>query len=127
VSAPPSGTTAPPVTVPGLTLAAGVSAGSVSASITQATAGKYANGELLLSHDGTLIASAPLDAALAQGAGATLTVTGVPSGTQSALYYATVLVWNSSGGPSQPLHRQSFPTAIDLRGSTSAATQLTIN
>ncbi len=126
VSAPPSGTTAPPVTVPSLTPAAGSSAGAVSAGITQSTAGKYAHGELLLAHDGALIATAPLDAALAQGAGAIVAVTGVPSGTPAALYYATVLVWSSSGS-SPSLHRQSFPTAIDLRGSTSSTVQLTIN
>jgi hypothetical protein len=126
VSAPQSGTAAPPVTVPGLTLAAGSSAGSISVSITQATAGKYDHGELLLGHDGTLIASAPLDTALTQGAGATVTVNGVPSGTGAALYYVTVRVWSSTA-PSSTLHRQSYATAIDLRGSTSASAQLTIN
>jgi hypothetical protein len=126
VSAPKSGTTALPVTVPGLTLAAGSSAGSISVSITQATAGKYDHGELLLGHDGTLIASAPLDTALTQGAGGTVTVNGVPSGTGAALYYVTVRVWSSTA-PSGTLHRQSYPTAIDLRGSTSGSAQLTIN
>jgi epidermal growth factor receptor substrate 15 len=126
VSAPQSGTTAPPVTVPGLTLAAGSGAGSISVSITQATAGKYDHGELLLGHDGTLIASTPLDAALAQGTGATVTLSGVPSGTPASLYYVTVRVWSSTA-PSGTLHRQSYPTAIDLRGSTSGSAQLTIN
>jgi epidermal growth factor receptor substrate 15 len=126
VSAPQSGTTAPPVTVPGLALAAGSSAGSISVSITQATAGKYDHGELLLGHDGTLIASAALDTALTQGAGATVTVNGVPSGTGAALYYATVRVWSSTA-PSGTLHRQSYAAAIDLRGSTSGSAQLTIN
>ena len=126
VSAPQSGTTAPPVTVPGLTLAAGSSAGSISVSITQATAGRYDHGELLLGHDGTLIASTPLDAALAQGTGATVTLSGVPSGTPASLYYVTVRVWSSTA-PSGTLHRQSYPTAIDLRGTTSGSAQLTIN
>lgn len=126
VSAPQSGTTAPPVTVPGLTLAAGSSAGSISVSITQATAGKYDHGELLLGHDGTLIATTPLDAALTQGAGATITVNGMPSGTPASLYYVTVRVWSSTG-PSATLHRQSYSAAIDLRGSTNGAIQLTIN
>jgi Domain of unknown function (DUF4382) len=130
VAAPQSGSTAPPVTVPGLTLAAGSNAGSISVSITQATAGKYDRGELLLGHDGTLIASAPLDTALAQGAGATVTVSGVPSGTPTALYYAAVRAWNSTNPapkPSGTLQLQSYPTAIDLRGSTSGSAQLTIN
>ena len=126
VAAPQSGTTAPPVTLPALTLAAGDSPGSISVSITQATAGKYDHGELLLGHDGTLIAAAPLDAALAQGPGATVTVNSVPSGTPASLYYAAVRVWKSSA-PSSTLHRQSYPTAIDLRGSASGRAQLTID
>ena len=126
VAAPQSGTTAPPVTLPALTLAAGNSPGSISVSITQATAGKYDHGELLLGHDGTLIAAAPLDAALAQGPGATVAVNSVPSGTPASLYYAAVRVWKSSA-PSSTLHRQSYPTAIDLRGSASGRAQLTID
>src|SRR5438270_4809699 len=126
VAAPQSGTTAPPVTLPALTLAAGNSPGSISVSITQATAGKYDHGELLLGHDGTLIAAAPLDAALTQGPGATVTVNSVPSGTPASLYYAAVRVWKSSA-PSSTLHRQSYPTAIDLRGSASGRAQLTID
>jgi len=126
VAAPQSGTTAPPVTLPALTLAAGNSPGSISVSITQATAGKYDHGELLLGHDGTLIAAAPLDAALAQGPGATVTVNSVSSGTPASLYYAAVRVWKSSA-PSTTLHRQSYPTAIDLRGSASGSAQLTID
>jgi len=125
VAAPQSGTTAPPVTLPALTLAAGNSPGSISVSFTQATAGKYDHGELLLGHDGTLIAAAPLDAALTQGPGATVTVNGVPSGTPASLYYLTVRAWNSAA-PSK-LHRQSYSTAIDLRGSASGSAQLTIN
>ena len=126
VAAPQSGTTAPPVTVPALTLAAGNSPGSISVSITQATGRTYDRGELLLAHDGTLIATAPLDAALAQGPGATVTVNGVPSGTPASLYYLTVRAWKSAA-PSSTLHRQSYSTAIDLRGSASGSAQLTIN
>ena len=127
VSAPPAGTTTPvAVTVPALALAPGTTAGSISASVTQATAGKYDHGELLVTHDGTLIATTPLDAALAQGAGATLTVSGLPAGTAAALYYVAVRAWNSRDA-SGTLQRQSYPTAIDLSGSTTGAAQLTIN
>src|SRR6266446_6713461 len=77
-----AGTTTP--VVPGLTLAPGVTSGSISASVIQATAGKYDHGELLVTHDGTLVATAPLDTALAQGAGATITVNGLPTGTSAA-------------------------------------------
>jgi len=126
VAAPQPGTTAPPVTLPALTLAAGDSPGSISVSITQATAGKYDHGELLVGHDGTLIAAAPLDAALTQGPGATVTVNSVPSGTAASLYYLTVRAWKSAA-PSSTLHRQSYSTPIDLRGSASGSAQLTIN
>lgn len=131
VSAPSSGTTATPVTLSALALAPGAAGGTISATITQATAGRYDHGELLLAHDGTLVATTPLDTALAQGAGATVTLGGVPSGTPDALYYATVRVWNSSNpAPYQSggtLRSQSYTAAIDLRGSASGALQLTID
>jgi hypothetical protein len=127
VSAPPAGTTTPvAVTVPALTLAPGATSGSISASVTQATAGKYDHGELLVTHDGTLVATTPLDAALAQGAGATVTASALPTGTSAALYYVTVRAWNSRDATGT-LWRQSYPTAIDLRGSATGAVQLTIN
>jgi hypothetical protein len=127
VSAPPAGTTtAVAVTVPALTLAPGATSGSISASVTEATAGKYDHGELLVTHDGTLVATTPLDAALAQGAGATITASGLPTGTSAARYYVAVRAWNSRDA-SGTLQRQSYPTAIDLRGSATGAVQLTIN
>jgi len=127
VSAPPVGTTTPvPVPVPALTLAPGVTSGSISASVTQVTAGKYDHGELLVTHDGALVATTPVDAALLQGAGATITVNGVPSGTSADLYYVAVRAWNSRDATGT-LQRQSYPTAIDLRGSATGAVQVTIN
>jgi hypothetical protein len=127
VSAPPAGTTTPVVvTVPALTLAPGATSGSISASVTQATAGKYDHGELLVTHDGTLVATTPLDAALAQVAGATIIASGLPTGTSAARYYVAVRVWNSRDATGT-LQRQSYPTAIDLRGSAAGAVQLTIN
>ena len=119
-----AGTTTP--VVPGLTLAPGVTSGSISASVIQATAGKYDHGELLVTHDGALVATAPLNTALAQGAGATITVNGLPTGTSAALYYVSVRAW-SLRNASVKLQRQSYPTAIDLRGSATGAVQVTIN
>jgi hypothetical protein len=119
-------TTPPPVSispVATLALAAGSSAGTISASVSPAAAQKYQHGELLVSHDGALVAAAPLDAALGTSGGATITVSGVPSGTSSALYYLSVRVWDTSGN----VQRQSYPTAIDLRGSATGALPLTIN
>jgi uncharacterized protein DUF4382 len=118
-------TTAPPVLLGSLPLAAGNSAASVSASVQPATAGKYDHGEILLSQDGQLIATAPLDAALAAGGG-TVQLTGVPGGASTSVYYVSVRAWNSSD-PSGTVTRQWYPDALDLRSAPSASVQLSIN
>jgi uncharacterized protein DUF4382 len=122
-----TGTTTPPAVsiapVATLALAAGNSPGTISASVSPAVPQKYQHGELLVSHEGALIAAVPLDAALGSSGGATITVSGVPSGTAPALYYLSVRVWDSSGN----VQRQSYPTPIDLRGAATGSAQLTIN
>ncbi len=118
-------TTAGPVTVGALALASGNSAASVAASVQPASAGKYDHGELMLSQNGQLIASAPLDAALTAGGG-TVQLVGLPGGAPNCLYYVTVRAWNSSD-PSGTLTRQWYPDAVDLRSAASAAVQVSIN
>jgi len=118
-------TTAGPVTVGTLALAAGNSAASVAAAVLPASAGKYDHGELMLSQNGQLIASAPLDAALATGGG-TVQLAGVPGGTPTSVYYLSVRAWNSSD-PSGTMTRQWYPDAVDLRNAASASVQLSIN
>jgi hypothetical protein len=118
-------TTAGPVAVGTLALAAGNSAASVAASVKPASAGKYDHGELMLSQNGQLIASAPLDAALTAGGG-TVQLAGVPGGTPTSVYYVSVRAWNSSD-PSGTLTRQWYPDAVDLRSTASANVQLSIN
>jgi hypothetical protein len=127
VSAPATAgvTTAGPVTLATLALAAGSTASTVSASVSPATAGKYNHGEIMLSQNGQLIASAPIDAALA-GAGGTVQLTGVPGGTPTSVYYVTVRAWNSSD-PAGTLTRQWYSTALDLRGAGSASIDLTVD
>jgi len=100
--------------------------------VTPATPGKYDNGQLLLSFNGTLVAIASLNGVIASGG--TVSVTGVPAQTPTSVYYATVRAWNSSdpnppnsADPSGTLQVQSYPTAIDLSGSTSGSIQLTVN
>jgi hypothetical protein len=124
VSAPSSGTGPVSVPLPTLTLAAGSASGTISATVSPVTPGKYNQGELLLSYAGTLVASASLNAVIASGG--TVTVTGVPAETPTSLYYATVQAWNSSD-PAGSLLVQSFPTAIDLRNSASSSVQLPVN
>jgi hypothetical protein len=122
VAPPSSGTVTVPL--PGLALASGAVPGTLSATITQATPGKYNRGQLLVSHEGALVASAPLDAALAQGG--SVTISALPAGTPDSLYYVSVRVWNSRD-PSRTLQRQSFPNAIDMRSSLAGSLNLTVN
>jgi len=123
VSPPKSG--AAMVVVPALTLESGASAGSLAATVVATTPGKYDQGQLLLSHDGALVAAASLDAVLTQGTGGIVTVPGLPAGTPDAVYYATVRVWKSTDPGS--VQRQWYAQVIDLRTSTSGAIALTVN
>jgi Domain of unknown function (DUF4382) len=115
-----------PFTLPALALASGAASGKISATISQATPGKYDQGDLLVSHDGALVAAVPIDSALAAGSGSLVSVTGVPAGTSAAVYYVTIRAWNSRK-PSQTLKRQSYPSVIDLRGSGAGSLELTVN
>jgi len=116
------------VVLPALALESGATAGSLSATVVAAVAGKYDQGQLLLSHDGTLVAATALDAVLKQGTGGIVTVAGLPSGTPDAVYYATVRAWNSGANdPATTAQRQWYPQVIDLRTSTSASIALTVN
>ncbi|HET7756248.1 MAG TPA: DUF4382 domain-containing protein, partial [Steroidobacteraceae bacterium] len=87
-------TTATPPTLGTLALAAGNSPASVTASVHPSGAGKYDHGELMLSRNGQLIASAPIDAALTAGGG-TVQLAGVPGGTPTSVYYVSVRAWSS--------------------------------
>jgi hypothetical protein len=69
------------------------------------------------------VASVALDSVLAQGGSVSASV---PAGTASSYYYVSVRVWNSSD-PSGTLSRQSYPSIVDLRSSTSGSIPLTIN
>ena len=126
---PPGGTSTTPVTVtvPTLAIASGGATGSVLAAVTPPTScggNQKCEGELIVAHEGTVVATVPLDPVLAQGGG-TVTAS-VPAGTPAALYYVSVRVWNSNDAPGT-LRLQWFPTAVDLRSSTSGSIQLTIN
>jgi hypothetical protein len=124
VSAPTSGTTAPPVTIAGLLLASGSTSGTLAATVSPASRTKYSNGVLLVTHDGQLIASAALDSVI--GVGGTVQVSGIPGGTAASLYYLTVRAWKSSN-PSGTLSRQWYSTPVDLRSASSANARLTVN
>ena len=124
MSKPNSGTAT--VVVPALKFAAGATAGSLAATVVATTPGKYDQGELLVSHDGTLVAVASLDAVLTQGTGGIVTVANLPSGTPDAGSYATVRAWKSTD-PGNSVQRQWSPQVIDLRTSTSGSIALQVN
>ena len=113
---------AAPIAIPVPSLASGAASGSITAQITPATSGKYNQGQLLISHEGALVASVALDTVIAQGG--TIAVT-LPAGTATSVYYTSVRVWNSSD--LTKVSRQWYPGVIDLRSASSAATALTVN
>ena len=73
-----------------------------------------------------LVATASLDGVLASGTGGSVTVSGVPAGTSTAVYYAPVRAWNSSD-PSERSRASGIRRSVDLRTSTSGSIALTIN
>lgn len=126
-------TAAGPVTLPSLALASGAAAASLAATIKPASPAKYDQGEIMLSQNGQLVASGALDAVL-QAGGGTVTLSAVPGGTSSSLYYITVRAWCSgapgstcSGSPAATLARQWYPAPVDLRNASSASVDLTVN
>ncbi|HWZ63858.1 MAG TPA: DUF4382 domain-containing protein [Steroidobacteraceae bacterium] len=134
VSAPTaSGVTAASAATPAtLTLASGNSPGIVSATIKPATPNKYDSGYIMLSQNGQLVASASLAAVIK--AGGSVQLTGVPSGSQTGVYYVTVRAWCSGApgatcttAPAGSLTRQWYPNVVDLQSATSASVQVTVN
>jgi len=123
VAPPAAGTNPVTVTVPTLSLAAGASLGSIVAQVTPGTAGKYDQGQLLVAHEGALVAAVALDPVLAQGGSATVNV---PAGTGSSVYYVSVRAWNTRD-PAGTLARQWYPGLIDLRSTSSSTVALTVN
>ena len=133
VVTPPSGnlnTTTTLLTLPFPIATSGIT-GSASISVT--VTNRYDQGQLIVSHDGAIVATAPLDSALGRSSGTTtLPITGLPAGsgvggnTDDALYYVSVRVWRLSD-PSGTLVRETYPAPLDLRTGSNAAYSLTIN
>lgn len=126
VSAPGSSSTTPVLVpaLPTMQFASGVTQGTVTATVSLAAPGKYDRGELLLTHNGTLVASTPIDAVLK--AGGTVTLSAVPAGTPDAVYYVAVRAWLSTD-PAATLQRQSLAGALNMSSSANGAVQLTLN
>ncbi len=130
----PSGhaTTAALVSVPTLSVASGAVPNTTTVTVSQVTANKYDRGDVIISHDGAIVATAPLDSALAGSGASSLAITGLPSGGGSAglfdgaLYYVSVRAW-SSANPTGTLTRETYPVALDLRNSSIGTYSVTIN
>jgi hypothetical protein len=112
------------VAAPALALPSGTASGTLHATVTQPAPAKYDSGELLVSYNGTLVASAPLGTAFTTGT-ASVTVSGLPADTAASLYYVSVRAWNSA--TPADVQRQWYPNAVDLRSSTSSSLALTLN
>jgi len=126
-------TTATLIAVPALTAAAGANLDTVTVTIAKSTAGKYNKGEVILSKDGAIVATAPLDTLLtASAASGSVAINQVPGGGNgatfaSALYYVSVRVWNTSTASSVAATREIYPTALDLTTGVQTAYSLTID
>jgi Domain of unknown function (DUF4382) len=127
VKAPASGTSTvtPTPALPALTLASGGVPGTLTATVTAASPGKYAEGQLLISHAGTLVATVPLTSAALSGSGTAVTASGLPAQTPTAVYYLMVRAWTTN--PADLPVIQSYPTPVNMQGSASGSIELTVN
>jgi hypothetical protein len=130
--APPAAgtTTTTTFNAPALAIPTGALSGTITATVTVTTPGQYDKGALVLTHDGSIITSASLDALLGQATG-TATLGSIPSGDGSTAfpagtYSVEAWVWNSTDATGT-FSRQPATGLIDLRSATTAAAALTIN
>jgi hypothetical protein len=120
------------VAVPTLSVASGAVSNTATLSISQTTPKKYDKGDLIISHDGAIVATAALDSTLAQSATSNLVISGLPGGGSGAgvfssgLYYVSVRVWSSTK-PAGTLTREVYPTALDLSNGSSTSYSLNID
>jgi hypothetical protein len=125
VTAPsPSSSTATLVAVPTLFVTSGI-VNATSVGVTQTATIRYDRGDLIVSHDGAIVATAVLDPTLGRNAATSLTVSNLPTTLNSALYYVSVRVWNSRD-PAGTLSRVTYPTALDLRTGSVASYSIQI-
>jgi hypothetical protein len=118
-------------TVPEVQIPTTAASGTIAAQVSAATPGKYNKGALLVTHNGAVITTVPLDEALAGSAtSATVNITGIPASTGATfdrgLYYLEAWAWNSSD-PKGTFTRQAVSTAVDLRSTLTANATVAIN
>ena len=129
---PASGTTtATTFTGPTLTIPSPATSGTITAAVTISSPGRYDHGVVVITHDGAIVSTTPLESLLVpQQASGTLTIGSIPAGASGATldggtYYAEVWVWNSSD-PALTFVRQPAAGLIDLRATNAASLTLTI-
>jgi hypothetical protein len=116
--------------LPTLSLASGATTTvtmSISKASTATTTTTYDQGDLIISHDGAIVATAVLDSVMGSAA-STLTITGVPGGNgtaNSALDYVSIRAWNSSN-PTGTLNRVIYSTPLDLSSGSTASYSIQI-
>jgi len=114
-----------------LSVAAGASNVAIMALVTQSSGGAYNRGQLIISRDGTIIATSAIDAALVTPGGGSVTVSGLPGGSASAVYPSgifdvTARVWNAQD-PAGTLQLRYFPAAVDVRNGSVGGISIAIN
>lgn len=117
--------------VPGIGIPATAAPGTVTATLSVATPGKYDRGMLLVTREGAVVTAVSLDAMFQALQGSNqVEVTQVPAGTTTAnltsgLYYLEAWAWNSAD-PKGTFTRHPGPDAIDLRTAPAAAGSVSI-
>jgi hypothetical protein len=131
LAAPAAGTTtATTFNGPTLAVPTGSVAGTLDATVSVTTPGRYDKGVLVISHDGAIVTSTALDTLLSQASG-TATLGSLPAGDGTTAfapgtYSAEAWVWSSSD-PENTFVRQPATALIDLRNATTATATVTVN
>jgi hypothetical protein len=106
-------------------------ADSIAGALSVARPGTFNKGELIVTHDGAVVAVALLDALLNRSQSSLTFLDSIPGGGTggtypSGLYYAEAWVWNSSD-PYGTLSRQPYGSALDLRTGSASGVTFSIN
>jgi hypothetical protein len=117
--------------VPAIGMPVSAVPGTISTAVTVQNPGRYSSGLLMVTHEGAVVATVPLNEVLQQSlASASVDVTLVPAGTSTAalasgLYHLEAWTWNSAD-PDDTFTRHPGTAAIDLRAVAAATGSLAI-
>jgi len=113
------------VALPALSVASGAISSSMTVQVSEAFGVTDNQGELVVSHDGAIVATMALDTLLQGLHSGLFTISGLPGGSSSApfdsaIYYLSVRTWNTATATAPTcttcttVHRQFYPNALDL-------------